>query len=160
MTNLDELDQDIVKLLQEDGRLSNTDIAKRVGVSEATVRRRIAKLEKDDMVRVVAITNPFKVGSGIMAFMGLQVENSCLRQVERALVDLPETRFVGVMLGGYDIIIEVWFETNEDLFEFMADTIGSIDGIQRSETFQIMRLSKYCYKWKGEPAARLEFKNE
>lgn len=160
MTNIDDMDREIVRLLQEDGRISNIDIAKQVGVSEATVRRRIAKLEEDDMIRVVAVTNPFKVGSGIMALMGLQVENSRLREVERALIKLPETRFVGVMLGGYDIIIEVWFQTNEDLFEFMADTIGSIKGIQRSETFQIMRLSKYSYKWKGEPSSRLEFVSE
>jgi Lrp/AsnC family transcriptional regulator for asnA, asnC and gidA len=157
MTKFDVIDRDIVDLLQEDGRLSNLQIASRVGVSETTVRRRLAKMVTDDSIRVVAVANPFKLGINVIAIIGLQVEKSRLREIEGALTTLPEVRFLGLTLGGYDMILEAWFTTHEGLLEFVSDTLGNIPGIQRSESFQIVRLSKYCYDWGRDSSARLAF---
>ena len=59
---MDELDRKIIALLQMDGRASNAKIAREVGVSEGTVRRRLRKLLEDDVVRVVAVPNLEKLG--------------------------------------------------------------------------------------------------
>jgi Lrp/AsnC family transcriptional regulator for asnA, asnC and gidA len=155
MTNLDEIDLKIVELLQEEGRLSHSEIARRIGVSEATVRRRLAWLEQEDIIRIVAVANPFKLGFQIIAIIGLHVERSRLREIERALITYPEVRFLGVTIGGYDMIFEAWFHTNEELLEFLSDTLGKLEGIQRSESYQILRLSKYTYDWGREPSGRL-----
>jgi Lrp/AsnC family transcriptional regulator, regulator for asnA, asnC and gidA len=154
MTILDEIDQMIVDILQEDGRAAHSQIAKRIGISEATVRRRLARLEKEDCIRVVAVANPFKLGFNIIAIIGLLVERSRLRDIERVLTSYPEVRFLGVTIGGYDLIFEGWFRSNEELLEFLSETLGHIDGVQRSESFQILRLSKYTYDWGREPSAQ------
>lgn len=157
MTNFDEIDDQIVELLQEDGRLSNSEIAKRIGTSEATIRRRLARLEKEDFIRIVAVANPFKLGFQIIAIVGLHVDRSRLREIEKTLTTFQEVRFLGVTIGGYDMIFEAWFRSNEEMLEFLSDTLGRIEGIQRSESFQILRLSKYTYDWGEEPSARLVF---
>ncbi len=157
MTNFDATDRAIVDILQNDGRLSYTKIAEQIGVSETTVRRRLAKMEEEDSVRVVAVANPFKLGISVIAIIGLQVDKSRLKEIEQVLVNVPEVRFLGITLGGFDIIFEAWFRSNEELLEFMADTLGRISGIQRSESYQIVRLSKYCYDWGTQPSARLAF---
>jgi Lrp/AsnC family transcriptional regulator, regulator for asnA, asnC and gidA len=155
MTNLDAIDQHIVEILQENGKLSNSEIAERVNTSEATVRRRIARLVQEDCIRIVAVADPFKLGIKIIAIVGLHIDRSRLRDIEHTIVGLKEVRFLGVTIGGYDIIFEAWFTSNEAMLEFLSDTIARIEGVQRSESYQILRLSKYTYDWGEEPSARV-----
>lgn len=152
MTKIDESDRRIIDLLQEDGTLTNTEIAERLQTSEATIRRRRARLQNQDVIKVVAVANPFKLGFNIMAIVGIHVAKSMLGDVERALAEMQEVRFLGVTLGEYDLMLEAWFRSNDELLHFVTDTLAQVDGIQRTESFQIMRLSKYTYDW-GKPAA-------
>ena len=135
--------------------MTNTDIAKRIGVSDATIRRRLARLEEESFLRIVAVANPFKLGFNIITIIGIRVDAGRLREVEEALVAIPQVRFVGVTLGAYDLMLEAWFRTNEEMLEFLTETLGQLVGIQRSESFQIIRLSKYSYDWGQQPSARL-----
>ena len=68
---MDELDRKIIALLQLDGRASNAKIAREVGVSEGTVRRRLRRLIKEDVVKVVAVPNLEKLGYATTALIGL-----------------------------------------------------------------------------------------
>lgn len=152
MTKLDSIDQKIVEFLQEDGYLSNVEIADRLGISEATVRRRRARLHENDVIRVVAVADPFKLGFEVMAIIGIQTSKNGLANVEAALTQMSEVRFLGVTLGAYDLILEAWFKSNDELLKFVTETLAGIEGITRTESFQIMRLSKYTYDW-GKPEA-------
>ena len=69
---LDELDGKLIAMLQDDGRASNIELAKRIGVSEGTVRRRFRNLVEDKVIRVVAIPDPAKMGRSTTALIGLQ----------------------------------------------------------------------------------------
>src|SRR5579885_2255980 len=62
LSDLDEIDLRIVQLLQENGRRSNSDIARQIGVSEPTVRKRIERLVQDRIIKVVAVFNPRRTG--------------------------------------------------------------------------------------------------
>jgi Lrp/AsnC family transcriptional regulator, regulator for asnA, asnC and gidA len=154
VSKIDKLDLNIIKYLQDDGNLTNTEIAVRLGISEATVRRRRAQLQEDDVIRVVAVANPFKLGFRIMTIIGIQVEQSVLREVEQSLVGLPDVRFLGITLGEYDLMLEAWFKSNDDLLHFVTFTLTQIPGIKRTESFQILHLSKYTYDWGTPTAAR------
>ena len=154
MTKIDRLDQKIIELLQEDGSLTNTAISSALHISEATVRRRIAILQQEDVFRIVAVVNPFKLGFNVMAIIGIQVEKSRLREVEQALVNMREVRFLGITLGAYDMLLEAWFQSNDELLHFVTMTLAEVEGIQRTESFQVMRLSKYTYDWGTPLAAR------
>ena len=59
---MDELDRRIIKLLQVNGRASNAKIAREVGVSEGTVRRRLRHLIQGDVIRVIAVPNLEQMG--------------------------------------------------------------------------------------------------
>lgn len=154
MTKIDAIDHRIVELLQNDGTLTNVALADLLDVSEATVRRRRARLEEEDVIRVVAVADPFKLGFAIMAIIGIQTQRSQLADVESALKRMPQVRFLGVTLGAYDLMLEAWFRTNDDLLAFVTETLAQIEGITRTESFQIMRLSKYTYDWGTPPAAQ------
>lgn len=155
MTNLDIIDHKVIEYLQCDGTLSNAEIARRIGTSEATIRRRIARLLQEDVIRIVAVADPFKLGINIIAIVGLHIDRSRLREIEQAIISLKEVRFLGITIGGYDIIFEAWFTSNETMLEFLSDTIGRIEGVQRSESYQILRLSKYTYDWGEGPSVQV-----
>jgi Lrp/AsnC family transcriptional regulator for asnA, asnC and gidA len=154
MTKIDITDKKIIELLQEDGALTNTAISSALNISEATVRRRRAILQQEDVFRVVAVVNPFKLNFNVMAIIGVQVEKSRLREVELALVNMRQVRFLGITLGSYDMLLEAWFQSNDELLHFVTVTLAEVEGIQRTESFQVMRLSKYTYDWGTPTAAR------
>jgi Lrp/AsnC family transcriptional regulator for asnA, asnC and gidA len=154
MTKIDIIDKKIIELLQEDGSLTNTAISEELKISEATVRRRRATLQQEDVFRIVAVVNPFKLNFNVMAIIGIQVEKSRLREVELALTDMKEVRFLGITLGSYDMLLEAWFQSNDELLHFVTVTLAEVEGIRRTESFQIMRLSKYTYDWGTPIAAR------
>lgn len=154
MMSLDDLDRKIVALLQEDARLPNRAIAARVGSSEATVRRRVDRLVETGAVRIVAVASPFVLGYGTVTILGVQIDRSYQRQIEEALHQMPEVRFVGITLGSYDVILEVWLPTPDALLTFLAERLSPLHGIQRVEAWQVLKLSKYSYDWGEQPSAR------
>jgi Lrp/AsnC family transcriptional regulator for asnA, asnC and gidA len=89
-----------------------------------------------------------------MTIIGIQVEQSVIREVEQALIVMPEVRFLGITLGEYDLMLEAWFKSNDELLHFVTVTLTRIPGIKRTESFQILHLSKYTYDWGTPTAAR------
>ena len=151
MGQVDSLDIKLVEILQENARVTNSELATQLGVSEATVRRRIEKLLEKDVMRIRAVADPFKLGYAVIVIVGLWVEKSHLRQAEEYVCALPEARFVGVTMGSYDIMLEAWFRSREGMVRFMTETLADVPGIGRSDSFQVIRLSKYTYDW-GRPS--------
>jgi Lrp/AsnC family transcriptional regulator for asnA, asnC and gidA len=150
MTKIDTLNKRIVEILQENARLTNADLAGQLGVSEATVRRRIDKLLEEDVIRIRAVADPFKLGYAVIVIIGLWVEKAHLCEAEEYVCALPEARFVGVTMGSYDIMLEAWFRSREEMVRFMTEALAKVPGIGRSDSFQVIRLSKYTYDW-GRP---------
>jgi Lrp/AsnC family transcriptional regulator for asnA, asnC and gidA len=151
MTKIDELSINIVKIMQENALVTNADLAARLHVSEATVRRRIKNLLDTNVMQIKAVADPFKLGYEFIVIVGLWVEKGCLRKAEEYLCALPEARFVGLTMGSYDIMLEAWFHSTEEMTRFMTETLSSVPGISRSDSFQVIRLSKYTYDW-GRPS--------
>ncbi len=69
---MDTLDREIIQLLQENGRLNNAEIARAIGVSEGTVRRRLKRLRDDSVIKVVAVPDVEKMGKSVTAMIGLR----------------------------------------------------------------------------------------
>jgi Lrp/AsnC family transcriptional regulator, regulator for asnA, asnC and gidA len=147
MTKIDKLDKELVRILQDDAQYTNASLAALVGVSEATVRRRIQKLIDENVFRIRAVADPFKLGYTVIVIIGIWVEKGYLRQAEEYLCALPVARFVGVTMGSYDIMLEAWFNSTEEMACFLTETLNSTPGISKSDSFQVIRLSKYTYDW-------------
>lgn len=150
---VDELDRRIIAHLQESGRLSNTEIAARLGVTESTVRKRIDRLLADEVVRITAVADPLKLGYPIIAIVGVQVAPARINDVARALERFPEFRFIGLTSGVYDFIAEAWFHSVDELRRFLTERLGQIEGITRLETAHVLKMIRYTYDWGKDAGA-------
>ena len=142
---MDELDRKIIALLQSDGRASNAKIAREVGVSEGTVRRRLRRLVQQDVVKIVAVPNLEKLGYATTALVGLQTGPGKSDEVADAIASLDEAQYVAITTGAYDIFIWAGLESAESLGTFLRNKIGNIEGVQRTETFVNLAIKKRTY---------------
>ncbi len=144
---VDELDRKIIKMLQADGRLSNTEIARSLEITETTVRKRIAHLLDERLMSIVAVPTPEASGMNLSAILGVSVELTAIRQVADTIRTYPEVRYVGMSSGRYDLIVEAFFVDQEHLLEFVTDKLGGLSGITNLETSIILKVVKFSYEW-------------
>lgn len=144
---LDETDRHLIKILQVDGRMPNTDIARELGVSEATARKRINQLVSRGLINVVAVPTPLAVGMSLSAIVGISVLLPQLRDVGEQLKQQPEVRYVGVSTGRYDIIVEAFFFDQHHFLAFISNTLGQMQAITAVETSIILDVVKFSYEW-------------
>src|SRR4051794_21860056 len=83
---VDDVDREIIRLLQRDGRSSNTEIGRALGLTETTIRKRIARLIAEDLVSIVAVPTPQAVGMTTSAIIGISVQLQSIHAVSEQLV--------------------------------------------------------------------------
>ena len=81
--DIDPVDCLMIELLQKDGRISNTEMAKTIGISEATVRSRLNRLIKEEIIQIVAVSNPLKLGFEIVGNIRIHVEVKKMEKIIR-----------------------------------------------------------------------------
>jgi len=139
---VDELDLKIIALLQASGRASNARIARDVGVSEGTVRRRLKRLLQDSIIDVVAIPDPEQLGYHTEALIGVQVDPDKIEGVAQTLATLQEAQWVAITTGAFDIFMWVILHSSDELGTFLRSKLGSTTGVRRTETFVNLTLKK------------------
>ena len=144
---LDKVDNEIIKLLQSDGRKPYTEIAEKLKISEGTVRTRVAKLLVKKVIEIVAHTNPDKVGLHTQAIIGLETQLGHQDQVAKALLRYKEVRFVSVVSGTFDLIIQVYVSSNEELVEFINNKLSKVDGIMKADVSIELKGYKDSFKY-------------
>ena len=132
---MDELDAKLIEILQKNGRASNAGIARRVGVSEGTVRRRLKRLVQEEFIQVVALPDPLKMGYQSQALVGVQVDPDKVDRVADAMAELTEISWVAVTTGTYDMFAWATLQSAEALGIFLRTKVGVIPGVRRTETF-------------------------
>lgn len=143
--NIDQIDSQIINLLQSDGRISNTDIAKSLGISEATVRTRLKRLIDEDYIQIVAVSNPFKLGFEIAGDLYIHVEMKKIDKVIKELKKFKEIWYIVLTTGNTNINAEFVVKTLEDLNDLVYNKISKIDGIIRVNSSIIMTFVKRKY---------------
>ena len=128
---LDEMDLAIIDLLREDGRMPFRAIARDIGVTEATVRARVRRLEESDTMRVVAVTDIEAAGYGMLLAIGVQVENRAPEAVANDLAAIPEVFSVNVVVGTQDLEILVVAEDQDALDRLIGDRLSGTPGVRR-----------------------------
>ena len=146
-SEVSDLDKRIIEHLQEDGRRPFTQIAADLGVSEAGVRTRTGRLIDKGIVQVVGVTDPLKLGFQQMAMIGVKCAAARLIEVAEEIAAFPETSYVVVTAGAYDILVECVAEDNEALLAFLSERLRKIKGVRETETFVYLRLMKQTYQW-------------
>ncbi|GAB4256924.1 MAG: Lrp/AsnC family transcriptional regulator [Thermoleophilia bacterium] len=151
---LDPLDYHIIELLQEDGRMSSADVARRIGgVSDRTVRYRIDRLIRSGAIHVGAIVNPRFVGYDVIADVWIETVANRLSQVAAHLAELEKVSYVAYSTGDRNLSAQVYAPSNEELHEFVNEVVARIPGVARVRTMVVPRKIKDVHQWRVPSAA-------
>ena len=132
---LDEINGQIIDILREDGRSSNASIARMIGVSEGTIRRRLNMMINSGVVKINVILNPAKTGLSTEAIIGIQVDPDKVDTVGECLAKLNEIEWVSITTGSFDMFVWVTVQSAEQLGFFLRNEVGTIPGVRKTETF-------------------------
>jgi Lrp/AsnC family transcriptional regulator, regulator for asnA, asnC and gidA len=141
---IDALDQRIIEALQENGRESFRGIAAQLGVSEATIRARYARLCADDILQVVGVTNPLGLGFE-QALVGVKTAGSP-QPVADEIASWDEADYVVITAGQYDLVVELVATHRRELLE-LTNRMRALDGVVSTETFLYLDMVKQLYDW-------------
>ncbi|MFN3457598.1 Lrp/AsnC family transcriptional regulator [Novosphingobium jiangmenense] len=144
---LDEHDEAIIALLRVDGRMAVRDLAREVGLNEATVRARIRRLEQSQTMRVVARLDLPSIGFPFTALVGVRIRGRSLEDVCADLLKLEQVLSVLSVIGRNDLEIQVIAKTMDDLDHQLTDVIPAIEGIVSLESALAMKVYKYIQPW-------------
>ncbi len=146
---LDRLDQQIISALEDDGRRPYRDIARDLGVAEATVRARVSRLTDAGLIRITAVGDPLSLGIEVTAISLLSVRPGGATRTAEKLATYPNVRFVGESFGSADIIIQTLHPDIRSLHRFIGTELPeALPDITRTETFQLARVLKSSWNWR------------
>jgi len=149
VVTLDGLDRKIINELQDDGRQAFTTIARRLKVSEATVRKRVNRLLSKGAMQIVAAVDPLALGY-VRAEVGIRVRGASLMKVSKRLEAVPEVSYIELVLGSYDLSISLTCRNNDHLLQVVDDTIRGVPGVEQVEAFTVLKVTKDIYRWPPE----------
>jgi len=143
----DNLDYEIVQALHENARVAASEIARKTGANERTVRKRIERLLNENVIRLTAILNPFAFGYITAADIFVQVEPEREAAVIDALMGMPEVTYVAFGQGTNEISIEARFKDNDALREFIRTTLANMEGVTVDRYALVPRILRNIDEW-------------
>ncbi|NDB26231.1 MAG: Lrp/AsnC family transcriptional regulator [Gammaproteobacteria bacterium] len=143
---LDEVDQKIIALLRKDGRATNQELARKLGMAAATVSARIRRLENAKAMKVVAVTDFAAIGYKVLLAVGVQVQGRPAEHVAQELARLPEVFSVHVVTGARDIETLVALHDFDELHSLLLRDIAKIRGIRSIECGIAAEVVKYNFE--------------
>ncbi len=139
---IDSVDEQIVRLLGKDARQSSETLAKQLNLSAATVRRRLRKLIRSDLLSIVGVVDPASFGFPLLVVITLDVSHDKLKLAMEELSKRPEVKFVSTITGRYDMIAIALFHSTDCLSQFVTDELAKLEGVRDSETFVCLEVKK------------------
>ncbi len=140
--SVDEIDQRIIEALQQDGRRPFTKIAADMGISEASVRQRVAHLINTQVMQIVAVTNPVKLGFTMASMIGIRISGERLLEAAQEISAFDEVIYLILCAGSFDILAEVVCRDNDHFLKFLTEKLYKVQGVQQAETYMYLRVYK------------------
>ena len=130
-----DLETHIINLLKTNGRTSNAEMARLIGVSEATIRRRLKRMLQNQSIEITVNANPAKMGHHVDIVMAIQVDQSETTRIANEIDSRPWVNNIYTTLGSIDIFVIASISSIEALPEYVRDDIAQIPGVNRVEIF-------------------------
>lgn len=144
---LDQTDHRIIALLRDDGRLPYRSIARELGLTEATVRARVRRLEESRTMRVVAVTDIEAAGYGMLLAIGVQVENRSPEEVALEMAAIPEVFSVSVVVGVQDLELLAVARDQAALDRLLHEQLATMEGVRRLTSALAVNVLKNQPDW-------------
>jgi Lrp/AsnC family transcriptional regulator, regulator for asnA, asnC and gidA len=150
MSNIDKVDELIVSLLMEDGRMPAAEIARRVGegISERVVRYRIDRLVKEGVIQVSAIVKPRALGCLVVADVWMEVDSDSILDVARRMTEFENVSYVACSIGEQDVSVQVLAQDTAEVYQFVTEVIGKTPGVRKTTTSIVPLVLKDVYQWR------------
>jgi Lrp/AsnC family leucine-responsive transcriptional regulator len=144
---LDEIDRQILTLLQDDGRISNVELARRIELSPPATYMRVKNLEEQGYLRrYVALLNAEKVGYDLMCFVEVTLQLHSLEQIQtfrREIQGMSEVLECHHVTGEYDYLLKVVVSNRKELEVFLLERLTPVPGLARIHTSMVLSEVKY-----------------
>ncbi len=142
-----DTDRAIIRLLQQNARISYAELSRATGIPESTVRRRMDRLQHRGVIEFAMLADPSRLGYDLRAMIGLKVELRQLEEIAETLRGMNEVTFAAFLTGNFDIMVQVVVRSQEALVEFLTQRLAPIAGVRSSETFVMPYIIKPTTAW-------------
>ncbi len=146
MTGLDRFDHAILRILAVDGRISVTELARRIGLSKSPTQARLRRLETQGVIAGYrALLNPIRMGLAHVVFVEVRLSDTreaALQAFNRAVLAVPEIEQCHMIAGGFDYLLKVRTADIEQYRRILADKISALPHVTSSSTFVAMEAVK------------------
>ena len=142
---MDGTDDAIMELLRQNGRMSNREVARALGVSEGTVRQRIRKLVDSKSMRLGLVTDFEASGLSVSVVIRIKAAPALIGHIADTIAQLDAVSFVGLTLGRFDIIAIFVTKTRVEAAHMINNRIAQIDGVQGIDVQEPVSYAKHRY---------------
>lgn len=147
LDGIDKINVRILDELQDNARLSNVDLAARVGLSASPCLARVRALEEDGIIsRYVALLDPLKVGLSVSVFIQVSLEKQTEQMLERfqtAIGNVPEVMECYLMTGDSDYLLRVIVADVQELQNFIVNRLSKVPGVANIRSSVALKQVKY-----------------
>ena len=149
MYNFDKTDIKIVNLLLEDGRMSASEIARRIGnISERAARYRIERMVNDGAVRISAVAKPQAFGLTTIADVWMEVESDHILAVAKRMAEFDNISYVACGIGESDVSIQIVAKDTAEIYHFVTEVVRKVPGVRKTTTSIVPLILKDVYQWR------------
>jgi Lrp/AsnC family transcriptional regulator, leucine-responsive regulatory protein len=146
MINLDAFDDHILRILRNHGRITNLELANRVGLSPSACLRRVQELERTGVIKGYrAVLDPAAMGNGFTAYLGVGLSDhtkAAQEAFERSIAHVPEVRECHNMTGAIEYLLRVEVADLAAYKVFHTDVLGTFAQVSSITTYVVMDSSK------------------
>ncbi|MGQ9798646.1 MAG: Lrp/AsnC family transcriptional regulator [Ignavibacterium sp.] len=151
---IDSIDKQILSILQQDAKITNVELARKIGISPPAMLERVKRLEKNGIIkRYVAIVDPSKISKGIFALVSVSLsahQLSSIDQFTRQIKKLDEVLECYHVAGEEDFILKIAVSSIEEYEKFILSKLTKINGVNKVNTKFVLSTVKYNTKIKIE----------
>lgn len=142
---IDDIDRDLIRILQADGRTSYSQLSRVVGLSDAACRQRVKRLLDTGVIDIVAVSDPIKIGLGHGSLLGINIIGDT-RKVANEVGMLDDAVYVVMTTGRFDLMVEIVTRDDESFID-VTNIIRMMDGVTRVESLPYLAITKQTYDW-------------
>lgn len=149
MYKFDKIDIKIVNLLLEDGRMSASEMARRIGnISERAARYRIERMVNEGVVRISAVAKPHAFGLTTIADVWMEVESDHILEVAKKMVEFDNISYVACGIGESDVSIQIVAKDTAEIYHFVTEVVRKVPGVRKTTTSIVPLILKDVYQWR------------
>lgn len=139
---LDKIDRNILRLLQQNARMSHTELARKVGLSTTPCKERVRRLERDGVIqRYQAVLNPAALDRGLVVFVQIRLNRTSqdiFEEFTARAVDLPEIQECYLVSGNFDYLLKARVADMNAYRTLLGETLLTLPGVLESTSYVVM----------------------